>query len=192
MFHVVGLYHDSQLAAWCYHVTEEGEDLIVIFAARAAVSSRITHGCKYTIQTGTFTEAFMQSKHVNEKHCDFVQVCSRGRSGVRTHLQTLQLQRSLTSCTTDSVAAFPGLLFAAAFPAGLKKTFGAFSTCFQHCAPALLLGCCDLLKPESNQPVAVRMEGLLSECCCLLLVHSSCIFAVAGMLHMYPMCETVH
>ncbi|KAL0044205.1 hypothetical protein WJX82_004139 [Trebouxia sp. C0006] len=45
---------------------------------------------------------------------------------------------------------------------GLKKTFGAFSTCFQHCAPALLLGCCDLLKPESNQPVAVRMEGLLT------------------------------
>jgi len=41
-----------------------------------------------------------------------------------------------------------------------------------------------LLKPESNQPVAVRMEGLLSECNPLLLVHSSCVFAVAGVLHM--------
>ena len=163
-------------------MTEEGEDLIVIFAAGAAVSSHITHGCKYTIQTGTFTEAVMQSKHVNEKHCDFVQVCSTGRSGVRKCLQTLQLQRPLASCTF--VAAAPGLLFAAALPAGLKKTFGAFSTCFQHCAPALLLGCCDLLKPESNQPVAVRMEGLLSECYCLFLVHSSCVFAVAGMLDM--------
>jgi len=74
--------------------------------------------------------------------------------------------------------------FHAVVPAGMKKTFGAFSTCFQHCAPALLLGCCDLLKPESNQPVAVRMEGLLSECNPLLLVHSSCVFAVAGVLHM--------
>ncbi|KAL0023867.1 hypothetical protein WJX79_001901 [Trebouxia sp. C0005] len=45
---------------------------------------------------------------------------------------------------------------------GMKKIFGAFSTCFQHSTPAILLGCCNVLKPESNQPVAVRMEGLLT------------------------------
>lgn len=47
--------------------------------------------------------------------------------------------------------------------AGMKKAFVVFSICFQHDTSALLLGCCSLLKAESNQPVAVRMEGLLSE-----------------------------
>ena len=92
----VGLYHNLELAAWDYHVTE-GEDLIVIFAAGAAVSSHLTHGCKSSTQTGTFTEAFLLSKSVNEKHCDFVQVCSTGKSGVRTFLLTLRLQKSLAS-----------------------------------------------------------------------------------------------
>lgn len=49
--------------------------------------------------------------------------------------------------------------------AGMKKAFDAFSICFQHDTSALLLGCSNLLRPESNQPVAVRMEGLLSESC---------------------------
>ena len=47
--------------------------------------------------------------------------------------------------------------------AGMKKAFDVFSICFQYDTSALLLGCCSLLKAESNQPVAVRMEGLLSE-----------------------------
>ncbi|KAL3152469.1 hypothetical protein ABBQ32_001508 [Trebouxia sp. C0010 RCD-2024] len=45
---------------------------------------------------------------------------------------------------------------------GMKKAFDAFSICFQHDTSALLLGCSNLLRPESNQPVAVRMEGLLT------------------------------
>ena len=45
---------------------------------------------------------------------------------------------------------------------GAKKAFDAYSTCFQHCPSALLSGCCSLLRPESNQPAAVRMQGLLS------------------------------
>lgn len=64
--------------------------------------------------------------------------------------------------------------------AGMKKAFDVFSICFQHDTSALLLGCCSLLKPESNQPVAVRMEGLLSEpstaLICLPLCHH-CSFA---------------
>ncbi len=44
MVHVICSYHNAEFAAWCYYVTEEGEDLIVIFAAGAAVSSHLTHG----------------------------------------------------------------------------------------------------------------------------------------------------
>ena len=181
MIHVVRLYHKSRLAAWCYHVTEEGEELAVIFVAGAAVSSPLTQGCKSSTQIGTFTEAALLG-FVNEKQFDLVQVCSTGSLGFKQCLKTLRVQRSLASWTSNSVAAVSSLLFAAVFPAGIRKTFEAFSTCFQHCSPALLLGCCDLLKPESNQPVAVRMEGLLSECYCLPLAHSSCISALAGML----------
>lgn len=52
--------------------------------------------------------------------------------------------------------------------AGMKKALDAFSMCFQYATSALLLGCCSLLRPESNQSVAVRMEGLLSEPCTTL------------------------
>ena len=103
--HVIGVYHKSHFAAWCYHVTEEGEDLIVIFAARAAVSSRITHGCKYTIQTGTYTEAFLQSKSVNEKHYDF---CA---SLLDRQVRGQELFAGIANAKVigiDSVAAVPG------------------------------------------------------------------------------------
>lgn len=39
----------------------------------------------------------------------------------------------------------------------------AFAACSKHSPQALLLGCTELLKPDSNLPVATRMEALLSE-----------------------------
>ncbi len=79
--------------------------LIVIFAAGAAVSSRITHGCKYTIQTGTYTEAFLQSKSVNEKHYDF---CA---SLLDRQVRGQELFAGIANAKVigiDSVAAVPG------------------------------------------------------------------------------------
>lgn len=92
----LGLYHNLELAAWGYHVTE-GEEFTVIFAAGAAVSSHLTHGCKLSTQSGAFTEDFLLSAFVNEKFSGLMQVCSTGRSRVRKCLLTLQLQRSLVS-----------------------------------------------------------------------------------------------
>ena len=46
---------------------------------------------------------------------------------------------------------------------GMRQMMEAFSACSKHSLQALLLGCADLLKPESNLPVATRMEALLSE-----------------------------
>ena len=46
---------------------------------------------------------------------------------------------------------------------GMRQMMEAFSACSKHSPQALLLGCAELLKPESNLPVATRMEALLSE-----------------------------
>lgn len=47
--------------------------------------------------------------------------------------------------------------------AGVRLMMDAFSLCCKHSPQAQLLACADLLRPESNFPVATRMEGLLSE-----------------------------
>ena len=69
--------------------------------------------------------------------------------------------------------------------AGMKKLFALFSRCFHHCPSATLAGCCDLLKPESNQPVAVRMEGLLSEST-KHITSRFCALASVSYLHALP------
>lgn len=46
---------------------------------------------------------------------------------------------------------------------GMRKQLAAFGMCCKHSTPALLLGCAELLKPESNLPVTIRMEALLGD-----------------------------
>lgn len=45
----------------------------------------------------------------------------------------------------------------------MRKQLAAFGLCCKHSPQALLLGCAELLKPESNLPVATRMEALLGD-----------------------------
>ena len=71
----------------------------------------------------------------------------------------------------------------------MKKTFDMFSKMFQHSPPAILTGCCSLLKPESNQPVAVRMEGLL---CKSPSSATHCNILAAPLYHLDTNAQTVY